>query len=124
MTGSPRDLTAKDWQSSVLESTQPVAVAFWHEHCAWSKRLDSDLSGAATERSTRIAFYKLNVSREPEITRRLGVMSTPTIKFFYGGREVYEIVGYRSRAALLAEVDMVLANYANCLSSSTPLGAR
>lgn len=114
-----KDVTTREWQSAVLESAKPVAVDFWHEQCIWCKRLDPDFANVAAEKSPKMAFYKLHVFREPEITRRYGVQGTPTIKFFCGGREVHEIVGYRPKVALAREVDMVVANYADCLKSST-----
>ncbi len=121
MSEPPRDVTTEGWQSAVLKSSRLVAVAFWHEQCAWSKRLDSDFAAVAAERSSKMAFYKTHVFREPEIARRYGVMSTPTIKFFCAGREIHEIVGYRAKAALLKEVDAVLANSDDCLRFSTPI---
>ena len=116
-----RDVTTQDWDSLVLGSPTPVAVDFWHEQCVWCKRLDPDFASVAAEKSPQMGFYKLHVFREPDVTRRYGVQGTPTIKFFCGGREVHEIVGYRPKAALAREVDMVLANYADCLQSSTAL---
>lgn len=117
------DVTAAEWESNVLKAKTPVAVDFWHEQCTWCKRLDPELAAVAAEKSGRMAFYKLHVFREMDITRRLGIQGTPTIKFFCGGREVHEIVGFRPRAALAREIDMVLANYADCLRQSTPMKA-
>ncbi len=117
------DVTTSEWQSLVLNSAKPVAVDFWHEQCIWCKRLDPDFASVAADKASKMTFYKLHVFREPEISRRYGVQGTPTIKFFCGGREVHEIVGYRPKAALSREVDLVLANYAECLRSSTPMKA-
>ncbi len=121
MTSAVKDVTTKEWQSAVLGSSKPVAVDFWHEQCVWCKRLESDFANVAEEKSSDMTFYKLHVFREPDITRRYGVQGTPTIKFFCGGREVHEIVGYRPKAALMKEVETVLRNFADCLKSSTPL---
>ncbi len=121
MAASESDVTTAEWQSLVLDSTKPVAVDFWHEQCIWCTRLEPDFASVAAEKSPRMTFYKLHVFREPEITRRYGVQGTPTIKFFCGGREVHEIVGYRPKAALAREVDAVLANNEDCLRSSTPV---
>jgi len=113
------DVTTSEWGSRVLSSEEPVAVDFWHENCVWCKRLDPELAAVAAERSDKIVFFKLHVFREPEIARKYGIQGTPTIKFFCRGREVYEIVGYRPRAALAKEVDRILENYADCLRQST-----
>lgn len=119
-----RDVTTKEWQAKVLGSGVPVAVDFWHENCVWCKRLDPELAAVAAEKSGKMTFLKLHVFREPEIARRYGIQGTPTIKFFCGGREVYEIVGFRPRAALSKEVDTVLERYKDCLSQSTPTQAK
>lgn len=121
MTESVKDMTTTEWASAVLGSSKPVAVDFWHEQCIWCKRLDPDFASVAAEKASQMAFYKLHVFREPDVAQRYGVQGTPTIKFFCGGREVHEIVGYRPKAALAREVDMVLANYSDCLKSSTPV---
>lgn len=115
------DVTTSEWASRVLSSDRPVAVDFWHENCVWCKRLDPELADVAAERSDKIVFLKLHVFRESEIARKYGIQGTPTIKFFCRGREVYEIVGYRPRAALAKEVDRILENYADCLRQSTEM---
>ncbi|HII41065.1 MAG TPA: thioredoxin fold domain-containing protein [Thermoplasmata archaeon] len=117
-----KDVTTAEWQAAVLGSTKPVAVDFWHEQCIWCKRLEPDYASVAAEKSSKMTFYKLHVFREAETARRYGVQGTPTIKFFCGGREIHEIVGYRPKAALSREIDMVLGNYADCLKSSSPVG--
>ena len=115
------DVTTSEWGSRVLSSEKPVAVDFWHENCVWCKRLDPELAAVAAERSDKIVFFKLHVFSQPEIARKYGIQGTPTIKFFCRGREVYEIVGYRPRAALVKEVDRILENYADCLRQSTEM---
>lgn len=123
MAGAVEDVTAAEWESKVLRSQRPVAVDFWHEQCTWCKRLDPEYAATASGRSGQMAFLKLHVFRENEVARRYGIQGTPTIKFFCGAREVHEVVGFRPRAALEKEVDMVLANYADCLKQSTPVAA-
>ncbi|MEK6986557.1 MAG: thioredoxin domain-containing protein [Candidatus Thermoplasmatota archaeon] len=116
-----RAVTTKEWETAVLKSAKPVAVDFWHEQCTWCKRLEPDFAAVATEKADKMAFYKLHVFQEPEVTRRYGIQGTPTIKFFCGGREVHEIVGFRPKAALAKEVDVVLERSQECLKSSTPV---
>ncbi len=116
-----KDVTTAEWSSAVLGSSKPVAVDFWHEQCIWCKRLEPDFAAVAAGKSSKMVFFKVHVFREPEITRRYGIQGTPTIKFFCGGREVHEIVGYRPKAALARDVDTVLANSIDCLKSSSPV---
>lgn len=121
MPDAVRAVTTQEWQAAVLNSPTPVAVDFWHEQCTWCKRLEPDFAAVATEQADKMTFYKLHVFQEPEVTRRYGIQGTPTIKFFCGGREVHEIVGFRPRAVLAKEVETVLETSQDCLRSSTPV---
>ncbi len=114
-------VTTEEWQAKVLDASKPVAVDFWHEQCIWCKRLDPEYASVAEAKESAMDFYKLHVFKEPEISRRYGIQGTPTIKFFCGGREVHEIVGYRPKAALAKEVDQVVENSDECLKSSTAM---
>lgn len=121
MSTSPRNITTADWESLVLRSEKPVAVDFWHEQCVWCKRLDPEYEAVAETLGSRMDFYRLHVFEEPKITKKYGIQGTPTIKFFCGGREVHEIVGFRPRATLTQEAEKVLTEYRDCLEKSTHL---
>ncbi|MEE9237246.1 MAG: thioredoxin domain-containing protein [Thermoplasmata archaeon] len=116
------DASTQDWDREVLGSDLPVAVDFWHENCSWCIRLDPVYKEVSQEYQGKMKFAKLHVFNESDIANRYGIMGTPTIKFFCGGHEVYEIVGFRSSQALKQEIDKVLATYKECLDSITPLG--
>jgi thioredoxin 1 len=51
----------------------------------------------------------LNVDEEPGVTRRLDVMSMPTLIVFQDGRPVKRLVGARGKASLLHELEEYLA---------------
>jgi len=122
-TGDVRDLKTAEWEAKVLTASKPVAVDFWHETCVWCKRLEPEFEAIAAERSHAMDFYKVHVFQETDIAVRYGIQGTPTIKFFCGGREVAEIVGFRPRSGLRQEVDAVLARAEECLKQSTPMKA-
>ncbi len=66
----------------------------------------------------------MNVLGSPENQRLaigLGVLGTPTLKFFCDGRVVGEIVGYRPLEQLVEEIEEMLAKKDECLEQSTPL---
>ncbi len=44
---------------------------------------------------------KLNIDENPEVTRRYGVMSIPTLMLFKDGEEKARMVGARGKEALL-----------------------
>jgi thioredoxin 1 len=51
----------------------------------------------------------VNIDENPEVTRRYGVMSIPTLMLFKGGEEKARVVGARGKEALLKEIDPHLA---------------
>ena len=50
----------------------------------------------------------LNVDENPETVRRYGIMLVPTLNLFRGGEVVKQVIGARSRSALMREFDDVL----------------
>jgi len=45
-----------------------------------------------------------------KLTEGLRVENTPTLKLFYKGEEIVEIVGYSSRDAVIPEIEEILKN--------------
>ena len=63
-----------------------------------------DLEEIAREYSGKIDIVKLNVDENPEVTRRYGILNIPTLGVFQNGQVVKELVGARSKSALLNEL--------------------
>jgi thioredoxin 1 len=61
------------------------------------------------EKGESLRVAKLNIDENPEVTRRYGVMSIPTLMLFKGGEEKVRVVGARGKEALLREIDPHLA---------------
>ena len=118
------DLDAKEWESQVLESRDPVLVDFWHDACVWCKRLDPELREVAKDFSGNLKFARLNIFSSDEnrkIGLEHGIMGTPTLLLFCKGRVVASLVGYRPRAKLKLELQDMMNTYQDCFDHSTPL---
>jgi len=61
------------------------------------------------EKGESLRVAKLNIDENPEVTRRYGVMSIPTLMLFKDGEEKARVVGARGKEALLREIDPHLA---------------
>ncbi len=121
---APFDVTAKDWETQVIKSKEPVLVDFWHDACVWCKRLDPELREVAKEFSGKLKFAKLNVLSSEDnnmVGRKYGVMGTPTLILFCNGRVIQELVGYRPKDRLRRELQDMVGNYQACFKQSTPL---
>ena len=88
------------------------------------RRLDPEYQALSEEFEGKVVFAKLNVLESHEnqqIGFQNGVMGTPTLKFYCGGRTVGESVGYAPKVRLKAWIEDMLANNRECLAQSTPV---
>ena len=64
-----------------------ILVDFYADWCGPCKMMD-------------INILKVNVDEYPEIARRFGIMSIPTLIIFEDGKEVAKNIGFMSKEAL------------------------
>ena len=99
------DVTDGDFQTTVLEADAPVLVDFWAEWCVPCHMVSPVVEEIGVEKAEALAVAKLNIDDNPEVTRKYGVMSIPSLILFVGGEEVARVVGARGKDALLKELD-------------------
>jgi len=102
--GAVKTVTDDSFEASVVRSTKPVIVEYWAEWCGPCRQLGPVLEAIATEHGDAIEVVKVNADENPQTTVKYGVMLIPTVSVFDGGQVVKELVGARSKAALLREV--------------------
>jgi thioredoxin 1 len=103
------DVTDQDFEERVLKSDEPVLVDFWAEWCVPCHMVSPVVEEIGQEKGESLRVAKLNIDENPEVTRRYGVMSIPTLMLFKGGEEKARVVGARGKQALLKEIDPHLA---------------
>src|ERR671939_454150 len=77
-------VTESTFEQEVLGSETPVIVDFWAEWCGPCHMVSPVLDQIAEERAEELRVVKVNIDEEPELARRYGVMSIPTILLFQG----------------------------------------
>jgi thioredoxin 1 len=93
-------VTTTSFETEVLESEQPVIVDFWAEWCGPCRAVAPVLDQIAQERSDELRVVKVNIDEEPDLARRYGVMSIPTIILFKAGEPAAAAVGAQPKKML------------------------
>jgi thioredoxin len=103
------DVNDADFKVEVLDSLTPVLVDFWAEWCVPCHMVSPVVEEIGQEKGEALKVLKLNIDENPDVTRKFGVMSIPSLILFKGGEEVTRVVGARPKAAILRDIDPHLA---------------
>ncbi len=110
MTESPfMILTEDNFEREVLKSEQPVLVDFWADWCAPCHRMAPVIEELAHEFDGTATIGKLNIDKEPELARRYGVRSIPSLLFFRSGGAVGRIAGVQPKRVLAEKLAELVA---------------
>jgi thioredoxin 1 len=63
------------------------------------------LEEIAADHADKLRIVKLNIDENPEVARKYGIMSIPTMSVFVGGEVAKSIVGAKPKAALLRDLE-------------------
>ena len=91
-----------NFQSEVLDATQPVVVDFWAEWCGPCKMIAPALEEISNELNGKVKIVKLNIDDNPDIAVKFGVRSIPTLAIFKNGQVADISVGAKPKTALNA----------------------
>jgi len=97
-------VTDETFEADVLKNDKPVLVDYWAEWCGPCKMVAPVLDAIAEEHGDKLDIVKLNVDDNPVITQKYGILNIPTLGVFKNGEVVKELVGARSKSALLREL--------------------
>jgi thioredoxin 1 len=101
-------LDAIGFDEEVRAAHGAVVVDVWAEWCPPCHALTPELEAVAAELGDRASFRSIDQDAHPEIGRRYGVQSLPTLLVFREGELIGRLVGARGRASLREELTRVL----------------
>jgi len=105
---SARVVTDDTFEAEVLASPAPVIVEFWAEWCGPCRMVAPVLESIAEDYAGRVSLVKINSDENPATAGAYGILHVPTICVFSGGEVVRQVVGAKSKAALLRDFADVL----------------
>jgi thioredoxin 1 len=100
-----KDVTDQDFESQVVGAETPVLVDFWAEWCVPCHMVSPVVEEIGRDKGDALSVVKLNIDENPDVTRKYGVMSIPTLIMFVSGEEKARVVGARGKDAILKEID-------------------
>jgi thioredoxin 1 len=112
------------WEKEILNCEYLVVVDFWHQRCPWCIKQDPVYAEVAEDYKDEIKFAKLNIletDQNREIAIKHGIMATPTLIFFCGGRVIETVTGFQPKERLIQTIDGVIERHKDCLKGSTPI---
>lgn len=98
-----RAVTDDTFEADVLGGPRPVIVEYWAQWCGPCRQVGPVLEAIAAEHAGRVDVVKLNVDENPETAQKYGILLVPTLNLFRDGELVKQVIGAKSKSALLRE---------------------
>lgn len=105
MAGNVIELTDQNFQTEVLQSSEPVLVDFWAPWCGPCRMIAPLIEELATQYQGTVKVGKVNVDDNPSAANNYGVQSIPTLMVFKSGDVVERFVGVQPKARIQAALD-------------------
>ncbi len=91
----PVSIDDDNFEDEVLGSELPVLLDVWTPTCVHCHKLEPIIMNLATKFKGRLKVAEVNGAEATRTMSALRVRGTPTVVYFFDGREVERVVGFR-----------------------------
>lgn len=102
------EIKTETFDSFVNQPDKTVLVDFWASWCGPCRMLSPVVDEVSREHADTLSVGKVNVDDCPDLARKFGVMSIPTLLLFKDGQLVDQQVGYMPKEKLNQMVEKAL----------------
>ena len=103
-----KEFTSDNFETEVIQSTQPVLVDFWAEWCGPCRQIAPAVDEVAAEYEGRAVVGKVNIDHHPDIASEYGIRSIPHLLIFSDGKVQQQIVGAVGKGELSEAINKLL----------------
>lgn len=117
------EIMADAFEKTAKETDKPVVIEFWIKSCPNCQKFKPVYEKLPETFNDKIAFVKMNMFQSLnnlKLAEGLGVEDTPTMKLFCKGREIGQIVGYRSLEQVAREINEIVEREPGCHEQKPP----
>ena len=100
------DVTDRDFDQVVEQSSVPVLVEFWKPGCGNCRALLCELEKLQSDVSSKVLIMKMNVEENFQIPAEMDVRSLPTLALYRGGEFERFIGGLGTREEILKQLHL------------------
>lgn len=101
-------VSAKSAKSTIAKDSKLVVVDFYADWCGPCRALKPHLDELQKEYGDQVNIISVNIDKEGKFAQEQGVEAIPHVKFFKGGKEVSDFVGYKSKAEVEKKIKKAL----------------
>lgn len=107
-----KDIRGENEFKNIIESSGDRLLVFdlYADWCQPCKMISPIIEHIAKEKGDKASFYKINVDKNPGISRMFGVSGIPYIVFIKNKKAVYSLIGVRSKNEYMQAIENFAAS--------------